>query len=335
MGCHGRGRDRLGWSIHRAEARRLSLRRQPRDSLARCRYSGRILSSELDWNERAVAQSWCPHLKNLSHRQLFQKRLAFSEPRPFHSLHVARQRPLLDQELLRPLTSLVAAILQPQKVGIVVECFWSGRKLCDLGKVRGGAFELAGARVRIGKQSRRAVVIELGVNPHHVFEIGNRTRKIAKAQIALRAVIKRVRRVAARRNSLVKSGARLRKLFLFQAEFAQFLVIPSGRIVDNLYFQGLDARPAAESLEHAAKKARVRQHFHHYVHARAQESSEEDYIQPIALRATARKVHPRHTLYQESPGVEELSESEHRMTAQLTESIFRPPESNRTLRPYR
>src|SRR5258707_10497235 len=57
---------------------------------------------------------------------------------------------------------------------------------------------------------------------------------------------------------------------------AEFLVISSGRIVDNLYFQSLDARPTPESLEHAAKESCVRQHLHRDVRAGTQESPEEN-----------------------------------------------------------
>jgi len=144
-----------------------------------------------------------------------------------------------------------------------------------------------------------------------MLEIGNRAGKIAKAQIAFRAVIKCVPRIAACRDGLVKGLERLRVLLLFQAELAQFLVIPSGRIVDDLYFQSLYARSAPESLEYAAQESRVRQHLTYDVCAGSQESSEENDVQPIVVRTPSHKVHQCDDLHQKAPGIKELSKSEH------------------------
>jgi len=63
-------------------------------------------------------------------------------------------------------------------------------------------------------------------------------------------------------------------------------------------------------------------------------SSKEDYVQPIALRAAARKVHQRHSLRHKAPRIKKLSESEHKTTTQLIESMLGRVESNGTLLLY-
>src|ERR1700687_698533 len=132
-------------------------------------------------------------------------------------------------------------------------------------------------------------------------------------------------RVAARRNGLIKRVARLRVLLLLQAQLAEFLVISSGRIVDNYCFQSPDARPASESLQYPAKELCVRQNLNHDVRAGSQESSKENDVQPIGARAAPHKVHQRDDLHQKAPWIKKLSKSEHRGDNHAVNSICFPP----------
>src|SRR5256884_6150037 len=113
------------------------------------------------------------------------------------------------------------------------------------------------------------------------------------------------------RSRVGEGFAPLPVLALIFVEFAQLLVIRGGRIIEDIGFDLLDARPAAESLHGVAKEPEVRKYFHKDIHAGAQESAEENNEEPIALRAAPQEVQNRQNLQKKAPRWKKMSQLRH------------------------
>ena len=102
-----------------------------------------------------------------------------------------------------------------------------------------------------------------------------------------------------------------RKFSLVLVEFAQLLVIRGGRIIDDIRFDFLNARPAPKSLKESAKKSQVRQHFRENVHSGARRSEKKDHVKPIVLRPPPDEMHNRQALHEKTPGIEKMAQPKH------------------------
>src|SRR6202040_1120403 len=124
-------------------------------------------------------------------------------------------------------------------------------------------FHFTSARISIAQQSRRAVVVKFHVGTCHPLQVRNRSRIVSQSQCALRTPVVAVQGIGSRRVRFACSVgfdrfrerfSRLRILFFFQVQFAQLLVIPRRRIVQNLQFQLLHPRTPPKALENSAQQ---------------------------------------------------------------------------------
>ena len=107
-----------------------------------------------------------------------------------------------------------------------------------------------------------------GEGEDYVLQIGNGAGKISQRKRGERAAIERVQGIGTSGNGLVESLAGFRVILLVKIQLAEFFVVPHRRIVDDLRFQLVDTRAAADPLEEISKQTNVRQGLDH--HARCQ-----------------------------------------------------------------
>src|SRR6266481_5528414 len=239
--------------------------------------------------------------------KLFQQRLTSAEPRPLPPLHVPRQRPLLRLQLLQPLARLILPVRRLQETRVVEKRLRGRRNLRDFRKKQIRAFQLSGSRVCIGQQPRSPVIVEFPVCGDDALQVRNRPRQIVQPERTLRARIKSVRRSASRIDCVSERIATLHEFPLIFVQFAQLFVIGWRRVIQNIRFDFLNARPPPESLKHAAKQSQVWQHFGKDVNSRTGWSKKKDDVKPIVLRPPPDEVHNRQALHEKAPGIEKMA----------------------------
>src|SRR6266849_8839264 len=91
--------------------------------------------------------------------------------------------------------------------------------------------------------------------------------------------------------------SRLRKLPLILVQFAQLFIICRRRIIQDLRFHHLDARPSPKSLKESAKKYEIWQYFRNDIYTCAEEAAKKNNIKPIVLRPPAHEMHDGENLH--------------------------------------
>jgi hypothetical protein len=163
----------------------------------------------------------------------------------------------------------------------------------------------------VGEQAFSSIKVVAWLFGDHSFQVWKRRSCVTHEDCADTATVEGVKGVGAGRYGLFKGGSSLGQMAILHIEVAKFFVVSRRGIVAHQEFELADSPPPREDPEGAAQQLDVRGGFRHEIDESSDRAEEEDHKDPVGLGAAADEVNDRHTLEDEPPGIQKMTEISH------------------------